>query len=145
VVSELEHLLLDIAARETSAELSDDARQQVSAVLDDTGLETDGGVPDWLSHFFGALATGQEVEPSPLPATGPDQGDVWAFFDLLQDIRAFDCYDQGEWVRVRLTQSGMLGLASVEQAYYCVTALDEIFDDDSDLARAKEMDRPTDQ
>lgn len=79
------------------------------------------------------------VQEQPEPTT---DADITEFFADLEDVEAFDCYDFGEWVRIRLPRHGMLGFFSRQFAYFTTARLDQVFDDaKSDISEAKILDR----
>jgi hypothetical protein len=142
VNSRFEELLLDIVAFETGDDPSDDVVEQIKTILDDDGLDTDDEVPEWIARFFRALHTRRPIPGEEQPERSTD-AEIIEFFADLQDVEAFDCYDHGEWVRVRLPRHGMLGFFSVQHAYFTVVALDDVPDDaGSDLSVAKTYSAP---
>lgn len=142
-MTELEKTLLAIASEETGGDVDDGLREKIHLILDESDMENDDAVPPWLLQFFTGLLERQTVPVTELPATAEDQGLVWEFFNCLQDISVFDCYDFGEWVRVRLPRLGMLGIISIEHSYYRVVPLAEVEGDQGDLADAKNLVRPS--
>lgn len=135
--TELETILLDIVAAETGAPVDDATAGTVREILFEAGMDTDAEVPAWITTFFTALRDRAPLPVSEQPASTTDAA-VSEFFYDLQQLPALDCYDHGEWVRVRLPNHGMLGVYSIQYAYYTVVPLSEIDDSgDSDLSAAK--------
>lgn len=135
--TELETILLDIVAAETGAPVDDQTAGTVREILFEAGMDTDAEVPAWVTTFFTALRDRSALPVSEQPASTTD-AEVSEFFYDLQQLPALDCYDHGEWVRVRLPNHGMLGVYSIQYAYYTVVPLSEIDDSgDSDLSAAK--------
>ena len=105
------------------------------------GLDVDDQVPDWIMTLFQSLSDREPlpIRDQPDPTT---DADVTEFFADLQDVEAFDCYDFGEWVRIRLPRHGMLGFFSRQFAYFTTARLDQVADDaKSDISEAKILDR----
>jgi len=141
MTSRFEHLLIDIAAHELGHRPDAEAKARIHEILQDDGLDQDDQVPEWIGHLFQSLHDREAipVRDQPDPTTDADVGE---FFADLQSIDAFDCYDHGEWVRIRLPRHGMLGFFSTEHAYYTAEKLDDVADDGaSDLSAAKLYDR----
>jgi hypothetical protein len=140
-------ILRDILHTELGAAPSADQLAEVQTLLEENHLDTDANVPAWLRLFFTALHDREPLALRPRPDEKTDgdvaDGDVGEFLAALTDLAPFDCYDYGEWVRVRLPRHGMLGFISVERAAYTVVPLSGVPDDgQSDLSRAKMLDRP---
>jgi len=141
MTSRFEHLLIDIAAHELGERPDADVIEQIHNILEEDGLDHADQVPEWISDLFQSLHDREPipVRDQPDPTTDADVGE---FFADLQSVEAFDCYDHGEWVRIRLPRHGMLGFFSVENAYYTTVKLDDVADDGaSDLSAAKLYDR----
>lgn len=142
--SRLERLLSDIMAREQGTKtLTKLDSRRLRDVLEDNGFESDANVPAWLSDLFRALwaRTSAPVADYSLPTEG--DGDVGELFVGLTQFEGLDCYDHGEWVRLRLARAGMLGFVSVQHNHYCVEKLAAVPDvGGSDLSDAKMFQRP---
>jgi len=137
-----ETLLRDIAQEELGETPGADFLAELQAVLEENHLDTESNVPAWLKQFFTALHHRQSLPLTPEPDE-QTEAEVGEFFASLQALAPFDCLDDGEWMRVRLSQHSMLGFVSVERGAYLVTPLSQVPDDGkSDLSRAKLLDRP---
>lgn len=139
--SRFEQLLTVIMTDETGAAPQDDVVEELRELLFANGLDTDDQVPEWITTLFESL---RDREPLPIREQ-PDRttdADLTGFFADLQDVDVFDCYDYGEWVRIRLPNHGMLGFFSRQHAYFTTARLDEVPDDaKSDLSEAKILHR----
>ncbi len=140
--SDFEQLLRQIVQHELDEAVTDSPiLEDIHTILYENGMERNENIPSWLIIFFKALRNSESVEISPRPASQPP-ADVGEFFSALQSILALDCYDYGEWVRVRLPKHGMLGFLSIEHGYYQVARLAEIPEDGlSDISAAKMLNR----
>lgn len=135
--TELEGILHDIVATETGDAVGPDVASAIRELLFEDGMDTEEQTPEWITEFFRALRDRQPLEVTPQPDATTD-AEVSEFFYDLQQIESLDCYDHGEWVRVKLPKHGMLGLFSIQFAYYTVVRLDDVDDSgDSDLSAAK--------
>ena len=62
--------------------------------------------------------------------------------DDLQDLPVFDCFDYGEWIRLRLSNHDVLGIISIEFNFYQVEKLSVVSVDGlSDISQAKILNR----
>ncbi|GBO53351.1 hypothetical protein APA_1258 [Pseudanabaena sp. lw0831] len=140
--SDFEQLLRQIVQHELDEDLTDSPiLEDIHTILTENGMERDENIPSWLINFFSALRNSESLGISPQTASQPPVY-VGEFFSALQSILALDCYDYGEWVRVRLPKHGMLGFLSIEHAYYQVARLTEIPEDGlSDISAAKMLNR----
>lgn len=141
MTSRFEQLLTDIAADELGTRPDAEVIAQIRTILEDDGLDRDDEVPEWIATLFQALHDREPlpVREQPDPTT---DADVTEFFADLQGVEAFDCYDHGEWVRIRLPRHGMLGFFSLQHAYFTAARLDDISDDGAnDLSVAKNHER----
>ena len=139
--SRFETLLRKIVLDETGSEPEERVVEQIREILFADGLNDDDQVPDWIMTLFQSLSDREPlpIRDQPDPTT---DADVMEFFADLQDVEAFDCYDFGEWVRIRLPRHGMLGFFSVQDAYFTTARLDQIAEDTkSDISEAKVLNR----
>ena len=84
----------------------------------------------------------REPRPNQEQPDPTSDADITEFFADLQDVEAFDCYDFGEWVRIRLPRHGMLGFFSRQFAHFTTARLDQVAADaESDISEAKILDR----
>jgi hypothetical protein len=141
-MSEFEKLLVDILAHELDETPDDDTIEQLRKILAEDGMDSDEEVPDWIMMLFESLRSREpiEVHDQPDPST---EAEIDEFFTDLEDIAAFDTYDHGEWVRIRLPRHGMLGFFSRQFAFFSTYRLDDVSDDGlSDVSDAKMYERP---
>ena len=134
-------LLRKIVVDETGSEPAERVVEQIREILSANGLDVDTGVPDWIMTLFQSLSDREPlpIQEQPEPTT---DADITEFFADLEDVEAFDCYDFGEWVRIRLPRHGMLGFFSRQFAYFTTARLDQVADDaKSDISEAKILDR----
>ena len=132
-------LLRKIVVDETGSEPAERVVEQIREILSANGLDVQ--VPDWIMTLFQSLSDREPlpIQEQPEPTT---DADITEFFADLEDVEAFDCYDFGEWVRIRLPRHGMLGFFSRQFAYFTTARLDQVFDDaKSDISEAKILDR----
>ena len=115
--------------------------ERLSEILSDNGFEKDADVPEWLMSFFTALKTKESFGPTPLHES-QTKADIWEFFCDLQDLPVFDCFDYGEWIRLRLPNHDILGIISIEFNFYQVAKLSVVpVDGLSDISQAKILNR----
>ena len=134
-------LLEEILTNESGENIESVAYERLSEILSDNGFEKDADVPEWLMSFFTALKTKESFGPTPLPET-QTEADVWEFFCDLQDLTVLDCFDYGEWIRLRLPNHDILGIISIEHNFYQVKKLSVISVDGlSDISQAKILNR----
>jgi len=125
-------LLRKIVVDETGSEPAERVVEQIREI-------SSTPVPDWIMTLFQSLS---DREPLPIQPEPTTDADITEFFADLEDVEAFDCYDFGEWVRIRLPRHGMLGFFSRQFAYFTTARLDQVFDDaKSDISEAKILDR----
>src|SRR3954465_4222446 len=140
-VSRFEQLLIDIVTDELGDPVDAAVVARIRTILLDDGLDSDDQVPGWIFELFQSLRDQQtlEVREQPDPST---DADITEFFSDLQDVAPFDCYDHGEWARIRLSRHGMLGFFSRQDAFYTTAKLDDVADDGlSDISNAKMQER----
>jgi hypothetical protein len=129
-------LLRKIVVDETGSEPAERVVEQIREI-------SSTPVPDWIMTLFQSLSDREPlpIQEQPEPTTDADITES-EFFADLEDVEAFDCYDFGEWVRIRLPRHGMLGFFSRQFAYFTTARLDQVLDDaKSDISEAKILDR----